>query len=239
MIFKRDKKTISLEKPLWIKISGGILAALLVVMLGLGWYWSRTPDTFWVTHKADDGQTVVGYATADTLVRVAETLLDKPGGFLSNDRMPPGIFLDNIPNWEVGVLQQVRDLARVTRNDYSRSQSQSREDVDLAAAEPAFFVDHTSWVLPRPESEYRDAIRGFSRYRDRLAGTAEPEAQFFARANNERGIGAIAFQRSDWIHGRLCVRREIINAEPGRGQSGHHYECNQQPGRLPEHQPIE
>ena len=186
MIFKRDKSAASLDKPLWIKISGGILAVLLVLMLGVGWYWSRTPDTFWVTHKADDGRTVVGYATTDTLVRVAETLLDKPGGFLSNDRMPPGVFLDNIPNWEVGVLQQVRDLARVIRNDYSRSQSQSREDTDIAAAEPAFFVDHKSWVLPRPESEYRDAINGFSRYRDRLAGIAEPEAQFFARADNLR-----------------------------------------------------
>lgn len=215
MIFKRDKKTVSLEKPLWIKISGGILAALLVVMLGLGWYWSRTPDTFWVTHKADDGQTVVGYATADTLVRVAETLLDKPGGFLSNDRMPPGIFLDNIPNWEVGVLQQVRDLARVTRNDYSRSQSQSREDVDLAAAEPAFFVDHTSWVLPRPESEYRDAIRGFSRYRDRLAGTAEPEAQFFARADNLREWLAQIEKRLGSITRRLgdSVAVSVINTD--------------------------
>ena len=80
----------------------------------------------------------------------------------------------------------MRDLARVIRNDYSRSQSQSREDTDIAAAEPAFFVDHKSWVLPRPESEYRDAINGFSRYRDRLAGIAEPEAQFFARADNLR-----------------------------------------------------
>ena len=186
MIFKRDKNKPPLEKPLWLKIVAGVLAAVVVLMLGLGWYWSRTPDLLWVTHKSSGEQVVVGYATTDTLVRVAETLLDKPGGFLSNDRMPPGIFLDNIPNWEFGVLQQVRDLARVIRNDYSRSQSQSREDSDIAAAEPAFFVNHQSWVLPRPESEYRNAINGFARYRDRLAGTAEPEARFFARADNLR-----------------------------------------------------
>ena len=215
MIFKRKKKTPSLERPLWIKISGGILAALLVLMLGLGWYWSRTPDTFWVTHKAADGQTVVGYATTDTLVRVAETMLDKPGGFLSNDRMPPGIFLDNIPNWEFGVLQQVRDLARVIRNDYSRSQSQSREDPDIAAAEPAFFVDHQSWVLPRPESEYRDAINGFSRYRDRLAGTLEPQAQFFARADNLREWLSQVEKRLGSITRRLgdSVAVSVINTD--------------------------
>lgn len=207
MIFKRDKTTTSLDKPLWIKIGGGVLAVLLVLLIGVGWYWSRTPDVFWVTHKTADGQAVVGYATTDTLVRVAETMLDKPGGFLSNDRMPPGVFLDNIPNWEVGVLQQVRDLARVIRNDYSRSQSQSREDPDIAAAEPAFFVDHKSWVLPRPESEYRNAINGFSRYRDRLAGIAEPQAQFFARADNlrewlsqvEKRLGSITRRLGDSV----------------------------------------
>jgi hypothetical protein len=186
MIFKRDKNKLPLEKPLWLKIVAGVLAVVVVLLLGVGWYWSRTPDLLWITHKSSGEQIVVGYATTDTLVRVAETMLDKPGGFLSNDRMPPGVFLDNIPNWEFGVLQQVRDLARVIRNDYSRSQSQSREDPDIAAAEPAFFVNHTSWVLPRPESEYRNAIDGFALYRDRLAGTAEPEAQFFARADNLR-----------------------------------------------------
>jgi hypothetical protein len=215
MIFKRDKTTTSLDKPLWIKIGGGVLAVLLVLLIGVGWYWSRTPDVFWVTHKTADGQTVVGYATTDTLVRVAETMLDKPGGFLSNDRMPPGVFLDNIPNWEVGVLQQVRDLARVIRNDYSRSQSQSREDPDIAAAEPAFFVDHKSWVLPRPESEYRDAINGFSRYRDRLAGIAEPQAQFFARADNLREWLSQVEKRLGSITRRLgdSVAVSVINTD--------------------------
>jgi hypothetical protein len=113
-------------------------------------------------------------------------LLEKPGGYLSNDRTPPSVFLDNIPNWEFGVLQQVRDLARVIRNDYSRSQSQSKEDPDVSVAEPLFFFDHDSWMLPRTESEYRDAITAIEKYRDRLIGTKQPEAQFFARADNLR-----------------------------------------------------
>ncbi len=215
MIFKRDKNKLPLEKPLWLKIVAGVLAVVVVLMLGLGWYWSRTPDLLWVTHKSSGEQLVVGYATTDTLVRVAETMLDKPGGFLSNDRMPPGVFLDNIPNWEFGVLQQVRDLARVIRNDYSRSQSQSREDPDIAAAEPAFFVNHQSWVLPRPESEYRNAINGFARYRDRLAGTAEPVAQFFARADNLREWLSQVEKRLGSLSRRLgdSVAVSVINTD--------------------------
>jgi hypothetical protein len=215
MFFNRDKTVASSDKPLWLKISVGVGAIVLVVMLGLGWYWSRTPDVFYVTHKTSGERTVVGYSTTDTLIRVAETLLDKPGGFLSNDRTPPSVFLDNIPNWELGVLQQVRDLARVLRNDYSRSQSQSREDPDISEAEPAFFVNHRSWVLPRPESEYRNAIEGFRHYRDRLAGIGEPEAQFFARADNLREWLAQVEKRLGSMTRRLgdSVATTVINTD--------------------------
>ncbi|HSG59039.1 MAG TPA: DUF2333 family protein [Woeseiaceae bacterium] len=175
-----------LKKPLWAKISLWSLGAIAVVFIVLMIYWSRTPDIFWVNHTVHDDRVVVGYSTTDTLIRVAETLLEKPGGYLSNDRTPPSVFLDNMPNWEFGVLQQIRDLARVIRNDYSRSQSQSKEDPDVSEAEPRFFFDNNSWILPRSEAEYRDAINGFKRYRDRLIGAGETEAQFYARADNLR-----------------------------------------------------
>lgn len=42
-------------------------------------------------------------------------LLNKRGGYLSNDIMPPWVFLDNVPNWEFGVLAQVRDLTRAAQ----------------------------------------------------------------------------------------------------------------------------
>jgi len=175
-----------LKHPGWIKVSLWGLAVVAVLCIVLMIYWSRTPDVFWVNRTIDNERAVVGYSTTDTLIRVAETLLDKPGGYLSNDRTPPSVFLDNMPNWEFGVLQQVRDLARVIRNDYSRSQSQSREDPDVSLAEPKFFFDNDSWILPRSESEYRDAINGFKRYRERLTDKGESEAQFYARADNLR-----------------------------------------------------
>lgn len=174
-----------LARPAWLKVTGYILGGLLLIMVLISIYWSRTPDVFWVNHSVNDDRVVVGYATTDTLIRVAETLLDKPGGYLSNDRMPPSVILDNIPNWEFGVLQQIRDLARVIRNDYSRSQSQSKEDEDVAEAEPKFFFNNNSWILPRSEAEYRDAIEGFTRYRDRLTSDGS-DAQFYARADNLR-----------------------------------------------------
>jgi hypothetical protein len=175
-----------LARPRWLKITAWVLGVLVLVNVALGIYWSRSPDVFWVTRSIDDNRTVVGYSTTDTLIQVAKTMLDKPGGYLSNDVMPPSVFLDNTPNWELGVLQQVRDLARVIRNDYSRSQSQSKEDPDVRDAEQAFFIDNTSWVFPKAESEYRDAIDGFKLYRDRLTDDNDMDAQFYARADNLR-----------------------------------------------------
>ncbi len=201
--------------PLWKKLTTGISAAVIVLMLGFSWYWSRMPDVFWVTEKVNDERNVIGYSTVDALIRVTETLLDKPGGYLSNDRVPPSVFLDNIPNWEFGVLQQVRDLARIIRNDYSRSQSQSREDTDIATAEPQLFVDNESWVLPRPESEYRDAIDGFRQYRDRLAGVGDENAHFFARADNLREWLAQVEKRLGSLTRRLgdSVATSVINTD--------------------------
>jgi len=196
-----------LSKPRWTKITLLVIAVIAVVFSTFSIYWSRTPDVFWVSRSVEGDRVVVGYATTDTLIRVADTLLEKQGGYLSNDRMPPSVFLDNIPNWEFGVLQQVRDLARVIRNDYSRSQSQSKEDPDVSSAEPLFFFDNNSWLLPRTESEYRDAIKGFERYRNRLIGKKQPEAQFYARADNlrewlsqvEKRLGSITRRLGDSV----------------------------------------
>jgi hypothetical protein len=198
----------------WVRAGGAAAGVVLLLLLIIAWWWSRSPDVFWVNEQPGDRK-VVGYATVDTLVRVAGTLLDKPGGYLSNDRLPPGVLLDNIPNWEQGALQQVRDLARVIRNDYSRSQSQSREDVDVSIAEPKFFFEPDSWILPPTERRYREGIEGFRRYRDRLAGLEEPEAQFFARADNLREWLAQVEKRLGDLSKRLgdSVADTVINTD--------------------------
>ncbi len=211
----------------FLKRTVGITLGIVVLVLAIvGWYWSRTPDVFYVTSELDGEPVVVGYSTADTLIRVTETLLDKPGGYLTNDVMPPSVFLDNMPNWEFGVLTQVRDLARVMRNDYSRSQSQSTEDPDLALAEPLFFIDSESWMFPASENEYRKGIQGVRAYRDRLAGAKQPPAQFFSRADNlrewlaqiEKRLGSLS-QRLSASVGQRRVNTDL-QGEPAAASGG-------------------
>ncbi len=175
----------------WLgKISLAILLAYLLLVLILWFAWDSEPVLFDVREgatkmAASQGRSLVtGYVTTATLIRLAESLRDKPGGYLSNDIAPPGVIMDNIPEWEFGVLVQIRDMVRVMRNDLSRSQSQSREDPDLADAEGRFYFDNSSWVLPRSEDEYADGTRRLGRYLERLSDPANPNAQFFSRADN-------------------------------------------------------
>ena len=158
-----------------------ILATL--VCTSLAWYWSREPGIEMVERSADS---VPGVMTVATLIRVVDTLLDKPGGYLSNDVIPPGLLLDNIPNWEYGVIIQIRDMAKALRESFARSQSQSTEDKDLALAEPRFNFDHESWFLPATEKEYREGRDYLQGYLQRLVDEDKYNAQFYTRADNLR-----------------------------------------------------
>lgn len=181
------------------------LGVLIVFMLILSWYWSREPDIFWVDWELDGKPAPAGYATTDTLIKAAQVLLEKPGGYLSNDVAPPSVFLDNIPNWEFGVLVQIRDLAKALRNDYTRSQSQSVEDPDMAKAEPAFNYDHESWLLPASESEYRDGIEYLEAFKERLISPNVTGTQFYARADNLREWLAVVEKRLGSLSQRLSA----------------------------------
>lgn len=174
---------------------GGVMVfaiAYLLIALVLGFFWSDEPETFAVKENAAvkaeamGVETVTGFTTTATLMKIADTLLNKSGGYLSNDILPPGVWLDNIPNWEYGVLVQVRDFSRALRKDFSRSQSQSTEDKDLSIAEPQLHFDNNSWIVPSTEDEYERGLAALANYLQRLSDPAQPSAQFYARSDNLR-----------------------------------------------------
>ena len=172
------------------RLAGGLLGLYLAICVFLTWWWDTEPDLFAVRESAADDaqahnrQLVTGYITTATLIRVAETLLDKRGGYLSNDLFPPGVWMDNMPNWEFGVLTQIRDTSRAFRIEFSRSQSQSTEDPDLSEAEGLFFFNNKSWIMPQTESQYRRGIEFLNDYLSRLADPSKTNAQFYTRADN-------------------------------------------------------
>lgn len=198
-----------------------LIAVFIVLQIVFGFLWSSEPDSFDpVAYASELSQQnnenmVTGYITTATAIRIGETILDKPGGYLTNDKMPPGVFMDNIPNWEFGALVQLRDIARALRNDISRSQSQSVEDPDLIIAEPQFNFDSSSWILPATEGEYREGLKALTGYLHRLADDNEQDAQFYARADNLRDWLALVEKRLGSLSQRLSasVGQERINTD--------------------------
>ncbi|XQW84813.1 DUF2333 family protein [Thalassotalea piscium] len=199
------------------KIIFSIISVLIVILYFIGVYWSFEPEQFDVKAttiadaKANNVKPVIGYATTTTLIHVSEVLLNKPGGYLSNDALPPSVFLDNIPSWEFGALEMVRDMALVMRQEFSRSQSQSMQNKHLQIAQPQFNIDSKSWAMPSAEGEYKKAIKALYAYRKELASVDNQSAQFYARADNLR----------DWLQEvtkRLGSYSQRLSASVGREQ---------------------
>jgi len=176
----------------FLKGLGGVAAALLTVIGLVGYIWDTEPDVFDVvehTSKLVEQhgiRQVIGSTTTATVIKLTDVMLNKPGGYLTNDIMPPGIWMDNVPNWEFGVLVQIRDMTRTLRNNISRSQSQSTEDAGLVTAENQFYFDNDSWLIPRTEAEYEKGIIALEDYLQRLGASNQQSAQFYARADNLR-----------------------------------------------------
>lgn len=172
-------------------LSAGVISFVVLLFL-IAQYWSFMPDSFDVEQssiekaKSLNSAPVTGFTTTNTLIEVTQRILNKPGGYLSNDIMPPSVFLDNIPAFEFGALEMIRDLALTLRKDFSRSQSQSLENPYLKIAQPQFNIDSKSWAWPSAESEYNKAIEALIKYRDTLADNKQGDGQFYARADNLR-----------------------------------------------------
>lgn len=210
-------KILALYKPSTFKEKGIlwsfsiILITLVIIISVLGFFWNKEPDIFNVRENAieitkyDESAPVIGSIYTATLIRIGDTLLYKRGGYLTNDKIPPGVFMDNIPNWEYGALVMLRDATGALRNHFARSQSQSIENEDLAIAEPQFNYNNDSWIFPATESEYKKGIDALKSYLHSVSKPGEQSIQFFARADNLRKYLEITEKRLGSLSQRLSA----------------------------------
>ncbi|PID64152.1 MAG: hypothetical protein CR974_00035 [Gammaproteobacteria bacterium] len=176
------------------------LAAVTVIVLNIifMFFWSSEPEAVrpqtamqqYLDEEqiyTKDKQVKTGVALTATTVHMIDNLLDKRGGYLSNDVLSPGVLMDNMPSWEYGVLRNLRDTATVFRNNFSTAgASQTKLDKDLSSVENLLRIDSTKWMMPQAEESYRDAGLALKRYLDRIVDDGNKESQFYARADNLR-----------------------------------------------------
>jgi hypothetical protein len=204
---------------------GVFVATAMVVLLVLGMWWGHEPGQFNIMDEAEErakethstDNMPIGYVYTNTLAHIAETLLHKPGGYLTNDVMPPGVLLDNVPAWEYGALIMLRDATSALRNHFARDQSQSAEDGDLAIAEPYFYFENDSWALPSTEAEYEKGIEFLHKYMTRLQhyGGDVKQAQFYSRADNLWQYTEVVIKRLGGLSTRLAANNAGANFGPG------------------------
>jgi len=213
-----------------IFIIPGVIA---VIMLAAMFWLNYEPPVFDPLERArlhaetHGHRNEAGFVITSTLIDTVNLLLDKRGGYMSNDVTPPWVLLDNLPNWEFGVLTQVRDLARAFRNDFSRSQTQSAEDPDLAEADPLFHFDSERLMLPSTESQYRKGVEHLEAYLARLTDPTDPQAQFYARADNlvdwlsvvEKRLGSLS-QRLSASAGQQRLNTDLSGDPEARQSTG-------------------
>lgn len=201
--FRRQRKPL-----LWTVLA--LVGLYILVVLALMWWWDLEPKAFdpleatrQETASASQAQ-VIGATTTATLIETVNTLVEKRGGYLSNDKLPPGVLMDNVPNWEFGALTASRDLVRAMRNDFSRSQSQSTENPDLAAADPLLNSPNDRWLLPSSESQFRKGAKHLGTYLDDLVKDGD-KAEFYARADNLADYFQLASSRLGSLSQRLSA----------------------------------
>ncbi len=188
-------------KNVWIKRGFRFVAGIALILVTLCMYISRIPPVFDVDARAreraiDMGhieadstrRLPTGYTTVATTIELAEWLLDpRRGGYLSNDRFSPAIFVDNIRNFEYGMVIQLRDFVHSLRQDFSRSRAQSLEREELIEAEARFNFNHNSWIIPSTESQYREGIRFLEVYLEAIANSGPESRVFVARQDQLEG----------------------------------------------------
>lgn len=205
---------------------GALLGISILVLIGLGAWWGAEPEVFSVHEAAKDRliktgaekkRMPLGFTYTNTLAHMVEVLMEKPGGYISNDVAPPGLFLDNIRSWEYGALVMLRDGTTALRNHFARDQSQSMEDRDLALAEPYFYYEPNSWALPSTESEYDKGIRALHRYMQRLHSPEgrQRRGQFYSRSDNLWTYLEVVIKRLGGISTRLTASTDRFAGAAG------------------------
>lgn len=184
----------------WVLMPVKIGLGVLIIIVTICMYWSRMPVLFDPYeralaraiengHVAEDfeGKLPTGYTTVSTIMALSEWTLQKPGGYLSNDRLSPALFIDNMPNFEYGMVIQLRDTVFALRHEFSRSRAQSEERQDLIEAEARYNFNHNNWLIPSTESQYREGLGFLQSYLDDIAVSGSNARLFIARQDNLEG----------------------------------------------------
>jgi hypothetical protein len=112
-----------------------------------------------------EARLVGGEAFASTLAAIVEHELESPTGWRPNDFLlwSPTLWADNNANRQLGIIQAVRESARVLR-DHLTKVSATEYDDNLVDADTKLRNDERKFWFPSAESRFEEGVKALRRY---------------------------------------------------------------------------
>ena len=101
--------------------------------------------------------------------------------WLPNDKFWPTIFLDNMPNFQLGELEVVRYNTRVLRDNLTRMRTTDKLDPFAEKAFTSLSNDPYKWWFPSAESKWKEGYDNLEMYYENLISG---KSTFYPRADN-------------------------------------------------------
>lgn len=153
-----------------------LLAILITISYSVvGYLQSQKPDL----PKVVEGPT--GHAYVAMLHDEMDAQLSGFGGWLPNDLwLTPGWVIDNMPNFQLGVLQVSRHSARVLRDNLTRQRTSDAVHKQTDLAYTGLANDPYKWAFPSAEGRFSNSNEALLAFQADLG----KGGNFFPRADN-------------------------------------------------------
>ena len=183
-----------------LKGSIGLIVGIGAVIYGLSVYVDTVPNnikfneikqSYKIESKemgSEAEKMPVGYATAQSFYYSLDTILNKRGGYLTNDYLPPFVMMDNIPSFERGAINALKRTSDILTEKMAYVGSTKLDD-NLQTAMNALGFNQDTWgyfILSNTEKEFGRALIGFEKYKKSLIDKDPNTGQFVTRANDLR-----------------------------------------------------
>ena len=160
------------RRGLLVLVVLGCLLVFTVVIMAVN---SRKPRY----HSLED---VDGKVKGARFIRINQALVqDMMENWMPNDLFWPTALLDNMPNFQIGVLEVVRYNVRVLRDNLSRMRTTDKLDSYADAAFTSLSNDPYKWWFPSAESKWK---QGYNHLGAFYQGLLSKKSSFYPRADN-------------------------------------------------------
>lgn len=169
---KRSSKRAHKRRTFFVVV---VLLALFLFVIIVMLINSRKPDH--LALRSGDRK-IKGTYFIKTNLALIEQMLDN---WLPNDLFWPTIFLDNMPNFQIGQLEVVRYNTRVLRDNLSRMRTTDKLDPYAEATFTALSNDPYKWWFPSAESKWKLGYENLESFYENLL---KGGSNFYPRADN-------------------------------------------------------